>query len=190
MGLPTQKKISAMDFYAYRVMLRARSFNHILRCKDLFHQFTVDMHAKTEAERLRFFRMNQKKLRVENYVPLRDAMNNDGDAADVGQLVILLSSFTGGPHNMHECTQDAMTYETYKQACQLRGLLEDDIHWKSTLEEAAATQSPGILQNLFAIMLKSSCIGISTSCFPKFPFLKSQHPNISQIYFRVSAQQS
>ncbi|KYO43944.1 hypothetical protein Y1Q_0012895 [Alligator mississippiensis] len=68
------------------------------------------MYAKIEAEGLRFIRMKQKKLRVENYVHLRDAMNNDGDAANVGQLVILPSSFIDGPHYMHERTQDAMTY--------------------------------------------------------------------------------
>ena len=81
-----------------------------MHCKDLFHQFVVDMCAKIEAEKLRFIQKNQQKLRVENYVHLRDAMNNDGNAANVGQLVILPSSFTGGPHYMHERTQDAMTY--------------------------------------------------------------------------------
>ena len=98
-----------MNFYAYRIMLRAGNFNHILHCKDLFHQFVVDMYAKIEAERLRFIQKNQNKLQVENYVHLRDAMNNDGNAANVGQLVTLPSSFTGGPCDVHEHTQDAMT---------------------------------------------------------------------------------
>jgi hypothetical protein len=31
-------------------------------------------------------------------------------AKDVGQVVILPSSFTGGPRYMHERTQDSMTY--------------------------------------------------------------------------------
>ncbi|XP_071037784.1 uncharacterized protein [Parasteatoda tepidariorum] len=39
--------------------------------------------------------------------------------------------------------------ETFKQACQVRGLLEDDSHWKSTLEEAVVVRSPEILRNLF-----------------------------------------
>jgi len=68
-GLPSEKNISAMDFYAFKMMLRAGNFNHILCCKDLFHQFVVDMYAKIEAERLRFIRKNQKKLRVKRCSP-------------------------------------------------------------------------------------------------------------------------
>uniref|UniRef100_UPI00358ED5B8 uncharacterized protein n=1 Tax=Myxine glutinosa TaxID=7769 RepID=UPI00358ED5B8 len=87
--------------------------SHILRYGQLFHQFIVDMYAKIESERLCFIRHNQKRLRVESYVHLRDAVANDGHAANVGQLVILPSSFTGGPRYMHEYTQDAMTYVRY-----------------------------------------------------------------------------
>ena len=52
-------------------------------------------------------------------------------------------------------TVNATICDTYKQACQLRGLLEDDTHWNSTLEKAAAARSPWMLQNLFAIMLQT-----------------------------------
>ena len=104
------KKVSAMDFYAYRLTVRTGSVNHILRCRQLFHQFVVDMYAKIESERLFFVRLNQKKLRVEEYIHLRDAIANDGDTDNLGQLVILPSSFTGSPRHMHEYTQDAMTY--------------------------------------------------------------------------------
>ena len=109
--MPTnRKKVSAMDFYAYRMMVRAGTVNHILRCRQLFHQFVVDMYAKIESERLLFLRLNQKKLRADDYIHLRDAVAGDGDANNLGQLVILPSSFTGSPRHMHEYTQDAMTY--------------------------------------------------------------------------------
>lgn len=109
-GIPTTKKISAMNFYAYRIMFRSTHFNLILRCKELFLQFAVDMYAKIDAERLRQIALNQQKLCAENYVHLRDAILGDGDATNVGQLVILPSTFTSGPRYMHERTQDAMTY--------------------------------------------------------------------------------
>ena len=57
-----------------------------------------------------YIRLNQKHLRAEQYVHLRDAEINDGEVREMGQLVILPSSFTGGPPYMHETTQDAMTY--------------------------------------------------------------------------------
>ena len=104
------KKVSSMSFYAYRLMVRAGSVNHILRCRQLFHQFVVDMYAKIESERLLYIRLNQKKLRVEEYIHLRDAVVDDGNTNNLGQLVILPSSFTGSPRHMHEYTQDAMTY--------------------------------------------------------------------------------
>ena len=99
-----------MDFYAYQMMVRAESVNHILRCRQLFHQFAVDMYAKIESERFSYIRFNQQKLRVEQYIHLKDAVTNDGNAENVGQLVILPSTFTGSPRHMHEYTQDAMTY--------------------------------------------------------------------------------
>ena len=106
------KKVSAMNFYAHRIMVRTGSDNHILRCRQLFHQFVVDMYAKIESERLLFVRLNQKKLRVDEYIHLRDAIVNDGNADNIGRLVILPSTFTGSPRHMHEYTQDAMTGES------------------------------------------------------------------------------
>ncbi|GBM23366.1 hypothetical protein AVEN_258860-1 [Araneus ventricosus] len=52
-------------------------------------------------------------------------------------------------------TYEGRVCETYKEACQLRGLLETDEHWNKTLEEAAASRSPKILRNLFAVMIKT-----------------------------------
>ncbi|UYV76902.1 hypothetical protein LAZ67_14002340 [Cordylochernes scorpioides] len=68
------------------------------------------MYAKVETERLSFIRRNQKKLRTENYIHLQDALRADENLANIGQIVILPSSFTGGPRYLHERTQDAMTY--------------------------------------------------------------------------------
>ena len=68
------------------------------------------MYVKIETERLNYIRYNQSKLRVEEYIHLQDAVSNDGLQAEVGQLVILPSSFTGGPRYMHERAQDAMNY--------------------------------------------------------------------------------
>lgn len=109
-GEATNKKVSAMDFYSYRLMTRGVDYNHIVNCRQLFQQFVVDMYVKIESERLLYVRLNQRKLRVEEYVHLRDAVANDGNVDSLGTLVILPSSFTGSPRHMAEYTQDAMTY--------------------------------------------------------------------------------
>lgn len=117
LGEEVQKTVSAMNFYAYRLMIRQNEENYILRGKKLFHQYAVDMYAKIESERLNYIRFNQRKLRAEEYIHLRDAINNDGnrnfDPNDIGQITILPSSYVGSPRHMHEYAQDAMTYVRY-----------------------------------------------------------------------------
>ncbi|XP_063929850.1 uncharacterized protein LOC135142114 [Zophobas morio] len=106
----TTKKVSCMDFYAYRIMIRVEQSNHILNCRHVFQQFIVDMYAKVESERLNYIRYNQSKLRVEDYIHLRDAIANDGTIGNIGQTVILPASYTGSPRHMQEYAQDSLTY--------------------------------------------------------------------------------
>ena len=56
----TTKKVSAMTFNAYRIMVRDDSFNTILKCRQPFYQYVVDMYVKIETERLKYIRFNQK----------------------------------------------------------------------------------------------------------------------------------
>lgn len=106
--LPTTKKLTMMNYYSHQLMIRSDQHNHALKCRALLNQFVVDMYAKIEAERLRYLRMNQTSLRVDDYIHLHDAIRNDGNAENVGQLVILPSTFTGSPRHMHGYAQDAM----------------------------------------------------------------------------------
>uniref|UniRef100_A0A182HPH8 Helitron helicase-like domain-containing protein n=1 Tax=Anopheles arabiensis TaxID=7173 RepID=A0A182HPH8_ANOAR len=117
-GNETNKKVSSMDFYSYRLMVRRNEDNLILRCRELFQQFIVDMYAKVENERLRYLRHNQKKLRAEEYIHLRDAIMSDVNSADIGNNVILPSSYVGSPRHMQEYIQDAMTFvREYGRPC-------------------------------------------------------------------------
>ena len=51
-GGPINKKVTAMEFYAYYLMLRRGSSDHLFREQDRFHQCLVDMYAKIESDRL------------------------------------------------------------------------------------------------------------------------------------------
>ncbi|GBM25087.1 hypothetical protein AVEN_96665-1 [Araneus ventricosus] len=108
------KTASAMPFYAYHLMVRSTE-NRLLNYRQLLHQYLVDMYAKIEVERLLFIRLNQKKLRVVEYIHLKDAIENDSDPANDGKLVILPSTFTGSPRNTHEYAQDAVTYVHHRR---------------------------------------------------------------------------
>ncbi|XP_023232370.1 uncharacterized protein LOC111632223 [Centruroides sculpturatus] len=105
------KTVLCMQFYAYRMMIRADCFNPLHYYRDLFSQYCVDMMAKMISERLNYILQNQQ-LRADNCIHLRDALNQDANVnpANIGQHVILPSTFMGSPHYMHEKTQDAMTY--------------------------------------------------------------------------------
>lgn len=108
---PSQKSVSFASFYSYHLMERESEECYILLFRNLLNQFLVDMYAKKETERLNFIRNNQKKLRSENYVHLKDAMKKaDSEWSELGKMTVLPSSFTGGPRYLHERTQDAMTY--------------------------------------------------------------------------------
>ena len=50
-------------------------------------------------------------------------------------------------------TVNGQVCETFREACQKMGLLEDDAHWNSTMMEAAAALLPDRLRYLFAILL-------------------------------------
>ena len=50
-------------------------------------------------------------------------------------------------------TVNGRTYATFREACQLMGLLENDAQWDVTMAEAATVQSPARLRNLFVILL-------------------------------------
>jgi len=106
--VPLKKIISASDFYSYRIMERQGQNNYILLYRSLLSQFLVDMYTKIKTEKLNFTKHNQSKLRAEN---LKDEMcKEDGQVSEIGKVVVLPFSFTGGPRYMHERTQDAMTY--------------------------------------------------------------------------------
>jgi hypothetical protein len=78
----------------------------------------VDMYVKIESERLRYLRYNQQKLRAEEYIHLRDAIVNNADAAEIGNSVILPSSYIGSPRHMQEYIQDALTFvREYGRPC-------------------------------------------------------------------------
>ena len=97
------------EYYAHQIQTRPSEGMTIIKSGRLLHQYIFDTYTATEQERLRFIRLNQKKLRAELYTNVCDALDSgDTDAAHIGRKVILPSSFTAGPRYMSEKYQDAM----------------------------------------------------------------------------------
>ncbi|CAF4463959.1 unnamed protein product [Rotaria sp. Silwood2] len=103
-------RISMLQSYSYRLAVR-QTFNAIHYAGKLFQQYIVDAYVKTEQNRLAFHRQNQKALRVELYQGLMDHFANEAviEGLKPGRVIILPSSFQGGPRAMQQNYQDAMT---------------------------------------------------------------------------------
>ncbi|CAE1251309.1 unnamed protein product [Acanthosepion pharaonis] len=102
-GQPTtsSKALPCNAFYLYRLMVSDGDFNLLHRCRELFHQFAVDMVAKMESERLCFIQNHQKQLCSDSYVHLRDSLRNEVNPGDLEKLCFLPSTYTGGPRYIH-----------------------------------------------------------------------------------------
>ncbi len=69
----------------------------------------MDAYAAIEQNRLKYLRLNQKKLCADLYQGLQDAITTaDNNVVAIGHRIILPSSFTVGPRHMVQNYQDAM----------------------------------------------------------------------------------
>ncbi|CAL8992823.1 unnamed protein product [Prunus brigantina] len=102
-------RIPMRAFIAYQIQERAPQLDTLLKGGRLFQQFLVDAYATLEEDRLDYIRKNQKNLRSEVYKGIYDAISKgDNDANNIGQRVILPSSYTGSARYMVNNYQDAM----------------------------------------------------------------------------------
>nr|KAJ0200508.1 hypothetical protein LSAT_V11C600310720 [Lactuca sativa] len=76
----------------------------------LFQQFLVDAYTMIESERLHYVRSKQQIIRCESYENLSNQQGfKNKDISNVGQRVILPSSFTGGAYDMMQNYLDVMS---------------------------------------------------------------------------------
>ena len=73
--------------------------------------------------------------------------------AECFYLGLLLQEMRGPTSFSDLKTIDGVVYPTYQSSCKSLGLLEDDKQWNATMEEAALTDSPFKLRDLFSILL-------------------------------------
>ncbi|GBP45275.1 hypothetical protein EVAR_29023_1 [Eumeta japonica] len=68
-------------------------------------------------------------------------------------LRMLLNVIQGPTNFLDLKTVDGQELETFRQACEKLGLLEDDNHWDATMEEAVLCRSPSQIRELFALLI-------------------------------------
>jgi hypothetical protein len=105
----TKDFVTMREYYAYRLQEREGEDHTLIYGGKLFQQFDVDAYTCIEGARLMWIRRKQRRLRIELYSGLKDAvMRGDTTPTSTGKRIVLPSNFTGSPRYMIENYQDAM----------------------------------------------------------------------------------
>jgi len=108
--------VTMAEFYGYRLQHQNIDGNALLWGERLRQQYIMDAYVVVEQNRLRYVRLNKKKLRGDLYQGLQDIVPTcDNNVVAIGHRIILSSSFIGGPRHMVHNYQDAMAI--YRWAC-------------------------------------------------------------------------
>ena len=104
-----RNKLSMNMYYKYQLHERFDQYGLLFKAGRLFQQYVVTVYCALEQDRLDFHRSNQKKLRSDCLSGICDAISKgDHFGRDIGQKIILPSSFTGGPRYMYSHYLDAL----------------------------------------------------------------------------------
>jgi hypothetical protein len=110
----------------------------------LLQEFIVDAWAITEQSRLTFIKLNQAKLCVYHRQGIADAISVDPTVgtADLGQRIILPSSFSGSTRNMIQNCQDALAINCYYHGADLFLTATANPNWPEIKAELLPGQKP------------------------------------------------
>lgn len=102
-------KVTQLMFHAYR-LARRQEFSPLHSAGKLSEQYFVDVYARVEAERLLYIRLNQDKLRRDDYVGLSDFARQRSEETGLraGRIFVLPSTFQGSQRALQQNFQDAM----------------------------------------------------------------------------------
>ncbi|UYV80502.1 hypothetical protein LAZ67_19000358, partial [Cordylochernes scorpioides] len=104
----TNRSVTQKMFYSNRFAIRDE-FNQFLQSGKLVQIYAVDAYTKMEASRLHYIKTHQSKLRVDLYESLRKNYNHHNtEWNQIGNPIVLPSSFIGSSRNMQERYRDTM----------------------------------------------------------------------------------
>ncbi|KAG5550191.1 hypothetical protein RHGRI_015221 [Rhododendron griersonianum] len=156
----TDKRLTQMEFYSFRLFQRNSEYSTILRAGKLFQEFIVDAWAATEQNRLNFHRLNQGKIRSELYQDLADIGPDGLGPGQVGKRIILPSSFPGCPRYMFQIFQDSMAITRHNQHPDIFLTMTVNPNWpeitEALLPHQKAVDRPDLVARVFE--LKRKCL--------------------------------
>ena len=140
---------------------------------------------------------NQTKIRADTYKGLTDALAIDPqmDTQNLGQCVVLPSSFSGSSRNMIQHCQDALAINCYFRGADLFLTMTANPNWQEVKEALLPAQTPADrpdlvdcvfhlkVQELLDDIFKKNCLGKAVACIWTIEFQKRGLPHIHMIIF-------
>ena len=155
------KRLTQCAYVCYYLQVRSDEFSTLLHGRRLFCRYIVDMYASVDQNRLRYLELNQNKLRASLYSGLEDAVAAGDDNMDpnqLGQRIVLPSSYIGGPRNMSQCYQDSMAIARYFRKVDIFLTMTTNPEWPEIMRELLPGQSsydrPDLVTRVFEMKKK------------------------------------
>jgi hypothetical protein len=107
-GIPV---LSLLKYYNWLTHYRPQYWSPIFYAGRLFKQFLVDAAVKIESNNLQFYRENQKLLRVDYYISVKEFLQTKSKEKnlDCGKIFILPSTYKTSKRQLQQSYLDAMT---------------------------------------------------------------------------------
>ena len=139
-----RKYISQTEYFRYRLHERLNESVHIFLSQKLFQEFAVDCWAGSEQSRLNYVLFHQPQFRMATQRGLTDAVaiNANAEGSEVGQRIILPSSFSGSTRYMIQNCQDALAINRYYHGADLFLTATANPHWPEIEDALLDGQSP------------------------------------------------
>jgi hypothetical protein len=137
------KCITLLQYTAYRIHARPQEFSTILRACRLFQTYLVDMFASIDQERLRFIQSQQHKLLITMLNGIEDALTHNDDHVDLNQLgehIILPSSYIGGPREQYQRYLDGMAIAHHFKKIDIFLTMTANPSWPEIMNELLETR--------------------------------------------------
>jgi hypothetical protein len=166
--VPDTKFVTVLDYYSYRFQIRDNwgeigALQRPEQIRDtllfggaLFQQYAVDMYCKVEENNLDYLRHNQSRLKAELYKGLHEALQT-GQENEVGNFVILPSTFIGGARHNQQSYQDAMAIVRAKGKPDFFITMTCNPKWREITENLLLGQSaherPDLIARVFEMKL-------------------------------------
>jgi hypothetical protein len=156
------KCITLLQYSAYRLHSRSDEFSTILRGCRLFQTYLVDMFACIDQQRLNYIRTHQTDFRVTMLDGIEDALSSNDDDIDLhqlGQRIILPSSYQGGPRDMHQRYLDGMAIARHFQKIDIFLTMTANPNWPEITRELLPGQQvcdrPDLVSRVFHLKQKA-----------------------------------